>query len=297
MEPSFPPLRLMFEKGRHKGFKEEVLLMKKTIRITAVLLVLILVLSGCKKTVENAPDTTGTPVTNGSGSGTVDKEPSAGRTDKSDVGTTGTTGSTGSTDKTGSTGTPAPAATAAPDMLPGYSAGESGESGSSLSPSDLTGSSSEDPSSSVLTDFLAKFDSKSTSESGSTEPVADESFFDFPKESAGAWDLAADGFIDGAEFYGEAEGDFSFGTSEGIDTYRPTPKAGLLTAGEWNDNRNYSFLKSLLANGQDDDFGRYFRDWSLTPFARLVIHATCADGSAMANAVEDKKSVFFGCNY
>ncbi len=257
--------------------------MKKTIRIIAVLLVLIFVLSGCKKTVENAPDTTGTPVTNGSGSATVDKEPADGRTDKSDVGSTGTTGSTGST------GTPAPAATAAPGMLPGYSAGESGESGSSLSPSDLTGSSSEDPSSSVLTDFLAKFDSKSLTDSGSADAAlgtaSDESFVEFPKESAGAWDLAPEGLLDGAAFIGgDYDMSFEYGDIIGGESYRPTPKAGLLTAGEWNDNRNFSFLKSLLANGQDDDFSRYFRDWNLCPFSRIVIHAVCEDGTAMANA-------------
>ncbi len=244
--------------------------MKKTFRIIAVLLVLVLALSGCGRSAENT-DSKDEPTASVSNSGTTtEKEPTAGTSDKT---------------PTAGTAEMTPAATAAPSM---GSTGSSDES--SLSPSDLTGRSSDDSGSSTLGDLIAKFDlssSKAKETEGIAEsPVPGAVFDSFAIGDGGSWDMAPEGLSDGSMFFGDYDGDIDFSTSDlDIDYYRPTPKAGLLTAGEWNDNKNYAFLKALIANGQDDDFGKYFRDWSLTPFGRLVIHAVCADGSAMANAV------------
>ena len=244
--------------------------MKKIIRMIAVLLVLVLALSGCSKSADTA-DGKDEPAVSVSNGGSA---------------STGTEPGTGSSEKT-------PAATAAPSTGSTSSAGDTSSTGtseSSLSPSDLTGRSSDESVSSVVADLFAGFESK-TSTAAESEGIAESplpagTFDSFVIGDGGSWDLAADGFIDGAKFYGDVEGDYSFETSGyDIDSYRPTPKAGLLTAGEWNDNKNFAFLKALIANGQDDDFGKYFRDWSLTPFRRLVIHTTCADGTNMANAI------------
>lgn len=62
------------------------------------------------------------------------------------------------------------------------------------------------------------------------------------------------------------------------------PRAGLLTAGEWNDNKNMYFLRNLLANGQEQNYMDYFTAWNLRPFNRIVVHVTGADGSDIRNA-------------
>lgn len=67
------------------------------------------------------------------------------------------------------------------------------------------------------------------------------------------------------------------------DPEDPAPAAGLLTAGEWNDNRNFYYLRNLLGSTQDNYEG-YFRAWDLTPFSRIVIHVSeisAASGSAV----------------
>ena len=249
--------------------------MKKTIRIIAVILVLVLALSGCKKNTDSSvsPDAVTGSVTNGSDGSSS----SSGKTDTAPAGSTSTPGR----DSTAST----PAATAAPaagDHASGTDA--------PLSPSDLTGRSSDEAVSSPVSDFFAGFESKSLAKEAADDASGssfDGGFYgELPLAGDSSWDMAPEGLADGAMFSGSETEGIEFGTSDYVpDIYRPTPKAGLLTAGEWNDNKNYAFLKALIANGQDDDFGRYFRDWSLTPFGRLVIHAACEDGSAMANAV------------
>ena len=80
------------------------------------------------------------------------------------------------------------------------------------------------------------------------------------------------------------EADADYGSDEaGFLTGEPDtreyvyPAAGLLTAGEWNDNRHFDFLKNLLNNGQRQDYSQYFKDWELTPFARLAIHVSSGE--------------------
>lgn len=60
-----------------------------------------------------------------------------------------------------------------------------------------------------------------------------------------------------------------------------TVKAGLLTGGEWNDNKNFDFLKKLIKDGQDYTYNKFFTDWELNPFNRLVILCQSATGSAL----------------
>ena len=72
------------------------------------------------------------------------------------------------------------------------------------------------------------------------------------------------------------------------------PAAGMLTAGEWNDNEHYDFLKKLLADGQNYDYAGLFTSWGLSPFNRLTIKVTFEDGTPMSNAyvqVYDTKGV------
>ena len=57
----------------------------------------------------------------------------------------------------------------------------------------------------------------------------------------------------------------------------PRPAAGLLTAGEWNDNLHYDFLKNLIANGQQQDYSSFFTAWDLTPFSRLAVHVSSGE--------------------
>ena len=62
------------------------------------------------------------------------------------------------------------------------------------------------------------------------------------------------------------------------------PAAGLLTSGEWNDNKHYDFLKNLLNNGQDEDYSSFFKGWNLTPFSRLAIHVSAGETAAVSGA-------------
>lgn len=61
------------------------------------------------------------------------------------------------------------------------------------------------------------------------------------------------------------------------------PHAGLLTAGEWNDNVHMDFLRNLLANGQEQNYKEFFKAWNLCPFNRLTVHVTDTDGADLQN--------------
>ena len=67
--------------------------------------------------------------------------------------------------------------------------------------------------------------------------------------------------------------DIIWDPEEPLPTVAPViqPKAGLLTAGEWNDNKNFDFIKKLLADGQNFQYKDFFTAWDLTPFNRLSI--------------------------
>ena len=100
----------------------------------------------------------------------------------------------------------------------------------------------------------------------------------------GAWDEADVDPVDPFEPKDPEEPDY------------PRPEAGLLTAGEWNDNLHYDFLKDLLKNGQQADYSSFFKEWELTPFSRLAVHvstgeATTVSGSAIGTRNVNNASV------
>ena len=65
---------------------------------------------------------------------------------------------------------------------------------------------------------------------------------------------------------------------------RPQVKAGTLTAGEWNDNRNFDFIKKLMSDGQNYNYKTYFTNWNLSPFSRMVITVNDASGASLQGA-------------
>ena len=70
---------------------------------------------------------------------------------------------------------------------------------------------------------------------------------------------------------------------EPVEPYDPVPfqiSSGLLTAGEWNDNKNFGFIQNLLANGQSYNYSDFFKKWGLSPFTRLVVKCTAAGAPA-----------------
>lgn len=70
---------------------------------------------------------------------------------------------------------------------------------------------------------------------------------------------------------------------EPYEPYDPVPyqiSSGLLTAGEWNDNKNFGFIQNLLANGQNYNYSDFFKKWGLSPFTRLVVKCTAAGAPA-----------------
>ena len=67
-------------------------------------------------------------------------------------------------------------------------------------------------------------------------------------------------------------------------TARPQVKAGILTAGEWNDNRNFDFIKNLLNDGQNYNYKDFFTKWDIAPFNRLAIEITDTNGNFVQGA-------------
>lgn len=56
------------------------------------------------------------------------------------------------------------------------------------------------------------------------------------------------------------------------------PGAHMLTAGEWNDNKNFGFIMNLVRNGQDYDYASFFKNWSWRqPMTRLTV--ACSNGN------------------
>lgn len=103
------------------------------------------------------------------------------------------------------------------------------------------------------------------------------------------------------------------------EPYAPKPQSGLLTAGEWNDNENFSFLLNLIASQSSDNSGTvpetahysHFERWSLYPFNRVAVHLVCEtpagsadlegaeltlkadNGSTLFTAVSDNKGMAY----
>lgn len=74
---------------------------------------------------------------------------------------------------------------------------------------------------------------------------------------------------------------------EPIEPYDPGQiSAGLLTAGEWNDNRNFYFIRELIANGQSYNYSDFFTKWGLSPFTRVVVRCTAAGTPVQGAKVE-----------
>lgn len=62
------------------------------------------------------------------------------------------------------------------------------------------------------------------------------------------------------------------------------PRAGLLTSGEWNDNKNFSFFQNLLATEEGKIFAHYLNEWELTPFTQYPVKVTDSEGNPVENA-------------
>ena len=105
----------------------------------------------------------------------------------------------------------------------------------------------------------------------STASDFDASYDDGWFSGEGSAFLADEYYVDGTL---PADGDIIW--EEEPPTYI-RPAAGLLTAGEWNDNLHFDFLKNLLANGQQQDYSSFFKNWDLTPFSRLAVHVSTGD--------------------
>ncbi|MBO4414863.1 MAG: VWA domain-containing protein [Lachnospiraceae bacterium] len=101
----------------------------------------------------------------------------------------------------------------------------------------------------------------------------------------GSWsdkEAAADGGLISDDYDGWDDVDID--PVDPIDPEYPSPAAGLLTAGEWNDNLHFDFLKNLLNNGQQADYSGFFKAWELTPFSRLAIHVSTGETTIVSGS-------------
>lgn len=67
-------------------------------------------------------------------------------------------------------------------------------------------------------------------------------------------------------------------------------QAGVVTAGEWNDLRNWDFWSELMLNGQDqvnEPYARFNEQWNFYTQHRVAVRVTDAGGSAIAGARVD----------
>ncbi len=264
--------------------------MKKIIRLIAIMMVCTLVFSGCRKSADNT-----TAIETGSGAGTAATgSPSVKTPTTSAPSADGKTATDGIKDSSAVTNSDDTATTGTETTDAPGTAGDDSDT-------DLF-KTSDEAMPYAPDSTLAMFDMKV--EGGSTYGDFDSRGY---AEGSYAWDTGSIGI---ATTDGESTG--SGWVSDGwiddsdpvvdpiidpidpidpivpIDPIDPIidpepiyipPRAGLLTSGEWNDNKHFDFLKNLISNGQnpEDNFSQYFKDWGLMPFSRLVIHAVSDD--------------------
>lgn len=195
---------------------------------------------------------------------------------------------------------------------------ESGSLGDTTTEPIIARGDSDDPvESAVVPESTATYDtlrdgdmilSEKFSIKGGESTGADGSVYEY-----GTADAEADGYSDDIL----PIGDDYIDPTVPVDPYEPEPiiteapkqvKSGTLTAGEWNDNRNYDFIKKLLADGQNYDYKTFFTQWELSPFNRLEI--VCKDssetalqgvkvtvydanGNSLVNGVTDQNGTFY----
>ncbi|MFV0399280.1 MAG: VWA domain-containing protein [Oscillospiraceae bacterium] len=107
-------------------------------------------------------------------------------------------------------------------------------------------------------------------------------------EEAPTGDYSADGEADAAYSTeagpesGEAEHDAAVEQGEAsMQKPQPQPEAGTLTAGEWNDNQNYSFLLNLMdGHSEWKNFSNY---WKINLERRVAVTVTSSNGQPIAN--------------
>ena len=269
--------------------------MKKIIRLLSMIMVLTLVFSGCKKSTEDSTAADPGKVTaapSGAKTPAATAAPSSGRSDEG-----GSTAAIGSGEATNSA--------AADDTSVDAPAVEP-EAGSSKA--------SDEAIPYISDSTIAMFDAKagdgslsygdlgsgSHAEGSYSTDAESTGFFDYVGETSGS-DLSwlKDSLEVDTEYPYPGDPYDPGAPVDPIDPLPPVdpiidpeppvyipPRAGLLTSGEWNDNKHFDFLKNLISNGQnpDENFSQYFRDWGLMPFSRLVIHASDETGTAMVNA-------------
>lgn len=69
------------------------------------------------------------------------------------------------------------------------------------------------------------------------------------------------------------------------DENQITPKAGLLTAGEWNDNDNWNFWQSLYnSSNYNVDWGEYLSKWKTGTECRAAVTVTDSSGNPIEGA-------------
>ncbi len=253
----------------------------KTLKIClSLILILALMLPGCSKETNDAVD----PVVKQKD--TTDDMTSAkndvvtGKTDSPSAGDDGAVSGSGIVDIiTGLFGESAASATA------------DGESDYYWEPSTAAGSESTGG----LADIYGYSDTlsgslKEYSRSDSAEAADTFSGADYGA-AGGSW-IGTDSFpyeeamSDGGLTTGDYDGwdDADIDPVEPFEPTYPTPAAGLLTAGEWNDNLHFDFLKNLLNNGQQADYSGFFKAWDLTPFSRLAIHVSTGETTIVSGS-------------
>ena len=221
-------------------------------KLMAIILVLVMILCSCGKDDEAAGEKTNSGEVSSNTGSTMAFAPDSSESGKGDSVGGGTVGS-----------------------LSGVTAGGSSAGDSSGA---TAGSSSAGDSSGVT----AGSSSAGSAYDASTGSFSEELIIDADMGPASA--IASDKLAGESSAWEEP----AYETEGGEDIFvKPSfyqPGAHMLSAAEWNDNRNFDFLKELIKNGQETNYKSFFDGWGMTPLKRVVVSCNAA-GKPALNAV------------
>ncbi|MDR2559000.1 MAG: VWA domain-containing protein [Oscillospiraceae bacterium] len=93
-------------------------------------------------------------------------------------------------------------------------------------------------------------------------------------------DVMFSGDMPSAEFFGDISGEYSIAAQS--QSVSIQVQAGLMTAGEWNDNNNWDFWVNLM--GQNHEFRGFTTHWQLHPTRRYIVKVTDENGNPIRGA-------------
>ena len=254
--------------------------MKRLMKLLAVIMIMAMILCSCGSEDNSEKNDTNSGKTGSTVTNVAATEPdSATGTESTAVGST----SAGSTEG-GSTAAPAVTSEAAGGSSAGASTEVTGAIGVAPDSEPAPDILSEGPE--YIIDSLHGGDSTGYGDYGIAPADGAARTEDAKTAFAGETDYTTEAFIDGAvtDSY-----DTSLDMYIDEPEYKPyipsvQPGAHMLTAAEWNDNKNFDFIRNLLRDNNGYEYFEMLKEWNMNPLNRIKV--TClTDNGAAENAL------------